>query len=166
VPKVLTQRLQPDSIAQFRDAARMRHEDASQLARSNRGLAAIYLWGYVAEMTVKAAYFATSGLSDTDPIGRREFQNAELQAQSLGIHWSSGAGLHRVSQWAELLIQYRKRSGRPYSLRFAADVLEHSSRIQARWRVDMRYKRNIAYQFEVQAVAESAEWFLTHSREL
>ena len=166
MPRLLKQRFQPDSIAQFRVSARIRHEDASQLARSGRGLAAIYLWGYVAEMTLKAAYFAQAGYSDTWPIGKKEFQNTASQAQSYGMSWSAGAGLHRIPQWAELLIQYRARSARPYSARLAADLLEHSSRIHARWQVDMRYKKNRPYAFEIRAVAVSAEWFLQNSERL
>jgi hypothetical protein len=165
VPRLLTQRLQPDSIAQFRVSARIRHEDASQLARSNRGLAAIYLWGYTVEMTVKAAWFALLGYPEHRSIVRSDLEAAKVKAKSYGIGWSGN--FHDLEAWAQLLIQHRAASNRPYSVHhFDKILLDHSRRVYHRWRESLRYKRNVPYRFEVEAVAESAEWFLTNSRDL
>lgn len=165
MPRLLTQRLQPDSIAQFRVSARIRHEDASQLARSNRGLAAIYLWGYTVEMTVKAAWFALLGYGDDQSITMKDLADAKAKAKSYRIDWPGG--YHDLNGWTQLLIRHREAMNRPYAVRhFDRILLGHARRVYDRWREWLRYKRNVPYPFEVAAVAESAEWFLRNSRDL
>jgi len=165
VPRLLTQRLQLDSIAQFRISARIRHEDAAQLARSNRGLAAIYLWGYTVEMTVKAAWFALLGYPDYKSIARKDLETAKAVAKSYGIGWPGN--FHDIECWAQLLVQHRVALNRPYAVHhFDTVLLAHAHCVYSRWRESLRYKANVPYRFEVEAVAESAEWFLTNSRSL
>ena len=62
MPKRLLARCRPDCIDEFRQAAESRFNDGLQLAAQGRRLGAIYLWGYGAEMAVKAAYFSFVGL--------------------------------------------------------------------------------------------------------
>ena len=50
MPKPLLSRLQPDSIAEFRAAARQRFLDGEVAAANDRRTVAVYLWGYAAEM--------------------------------------------------------------------------------------------------------------------
>ncbi len=68
MPRRLIDRCQPDCIREFRLAARQRFDDALVLAASGRRTGAIYLWGYTAEMTLKAAYFSLIGMAETDTI--------------------------------------------------------------------------------------------------
>ena len=68
MPKLLVDRFTADSVGQFRAAAHIRNEDAWRLATSGRGSAAIYLWGYAAEMLVKAAYFHLIGFAENRAI--------------------------------------------------------------------------------------------------
>src|SRR6202008_2021190 len=68
MPRRLIDRCQPDSIREFRASARQRYEDGLALAGAGNRTAAIYLWGYVAEMTLKAAYFSLFGLAEHDAI--------------------------------------------------------------------------------------------------
>jgi hypothetical protein len=70
MPRRLPDRLQPDSIAGFRAAARQRSLDAIALQAAGRRTAAVYLWGYVAEMILKAAFFEVSGFAEDQPITR------------------------------------------------------------------------------------------------
>ncbi len=58
MPKNLIQRLRHDSVAEFEAAALTRFQDGIELEARGRPLAAIYLWGYSAEMTLKAALFS------------------------------------------------------------------------------------------------------------
>ena len=64
MPRRLPDRFQPDSIAGFRAAARQRALDAIALQAAGRLSGAIYFWGYVAEITLKAAFFEVSGFSE------------------------------------------------------------------------------------------------------
>ena len=68
MPRRLLERCRPDSIREFRAAARQRFDDGLSLAAAGRRTGAIYLFGYTAEMILKAAYFSLSGLTETDTI--------------------------------------------------------------------------------------------------
>ena len=68
MPKNLRHRLADDSVSEFRAAATVRYEDARILASNNRRMAAIYMYGYCAEMILKAAYFRIDGFSPKQPI--------------------------------------------------------------------------------------------------
>lgn len=168
MPKLLVERLTDDTIRQFRAAARIRNEDAWQLAREGRRAAAVYLWGYVAEMTVKAAWFALNGFTLDRPITPRDLNTAVALAQgAYGIAWPHQGRLHAISHWAELLIRHRIGLGQPYAdAAFAATLLNHTRRVYDRWRETLRYKKNQPYVFEVRAVAESVAWLLDNSRVL
>ena len=68
MPRGLRARCQPDSIREFRAAARQRFQDGLTAAAGERRTAAIYLWGYAAEMTLKAAYFALLPAASATPL--------------------------------------------------------------------------------------------------
>ena len=62
MPRRLIDRCQPDSIREFRASAQHRYNDGLALSGLGNRTSAIYLWGYAAEMTLKAAYFSFFGL--------------------------------------------------------------------------------------------------------
>jgi hypothetical protein len=68
MPRRLLERCPPDSIREFRASARQRFDDGLVLAGGGQRTAAIYLWGYTAEMTLKAAYFSLIALAETAVI--------------------------------------------------------------------------------------------------
>ena len=67
VPTRLLARWRPESIREFRATARLRYDDGISLAGQGRRTGVIYMWGYCAEMSLKAAYFSLT-LADTTPI--------------------------------------------------------------------------------------------------
>jgi len=166
LPALIVDRFTDDSIAQFRASACIRNEDAKILADSGRGAAAIYLWGYVAEMILKAACFTLLGYRKTQPISMHDLRSAHKLATDIHrIQWSGS--FHDLSRWAQLLIQHSIKLGRGHpDSDFSKDVIEHSERIYERWREIMRYKKNRAYPAETGAVARSTEWLLTNSLRL
>ena len=167
MPRLLIDRLQADCVSQFRAAAVIRDRDAWHLARAGRGTAAIYLWGYAAEMTLKAAWFSLLGFSENRPIDRTDLRTALATAKAHGITWPQEEPLHAVHCWAQLLVHHRANLKRGYtSAGFSAEILRQSDRVYERWRTILRYKRNRAYPAEVQAVAESARWLLYNSLQL
>ena len=68
MPKRLPDRCQPDSIREFQASARQRYNDGVAAAATGRSLAAIYLWGYAAEMVLKAAYFSAMGFEPDNTL--------------------------------------------------------------------------------------------------
>lgn len=165
MPRLLVNRLKPDSISQFRAAAHLRHKEASHLANSGHGAAAIYLWGYVGEMILKASWFKLIGLSQDQTVFHHDLRDAVSQAQAYGIQWSGN--LHHLPHWAELLVRHRIHLGRGYSpSAFGAEVEEHTQRIYQRWRETLRYKMNRPYPSEIRTVGESAHWLLSNSLRL
>ncbi len=77
MPRSLLERRQPDSIREFRGAAIERRIDGNEAAKAGRRTAAIYLWGYSAEMTLKAAYFSVIGFEQTRAITLGDLQAAK-----------------------------------------------------------------------------------------
>jgi hypothetical protein len=170
MPKLLADRLpKEDSIRGYRAAARIRDEDARQLAFAGRPAAAVYLWGYVAEMTLKAAWFTLEGvLAEQDPITIADLRRAvDLAENQHLIQWLVQGRYHAIPYWALLLTKHRIAIGKPYpDPRFGMEVEQHSVRIYARWRETMRYKKNRPYPTEVWVVCDSVHWLLANSRRL
>lgn len=107
MPRSLLERCQPDSIREFRAAARQRFQDAVSAAASDRRTAAVYLWGYAAEVTLKGAYFRLIGFGSTLVITPLDLQNAVNRGIALGVVWPTRARWHNVRAWAELLVTHR-----------------------------------------------------------
>src|SRR2546430_16009927 len=108
--KLLLVRCAADSIKEFRAAARERFEYAAVAAAAGRKTAAIYLWGYVAEMTLKAAYFAAVGLSAVQAVTIRDLRGAAASAPTFTIGWAGAPhrpSPHRARAWAESVTRLR-----------------------------------------------------------
>jgi hypothetical protein len=167
MPKNLIGRCQPESIKEFRASAQQRLVDGVIAASANRRTAAIYLWGYAAEMTVKAAYFTSvMGYSESRNITITDLHAAVHRGITLGIHWPQQARLHNVRAWAELLVSLRTSTpGLTYNPpRFGNSIMRRCYRIERLWSPLLRYHKNVAYRFEVEQVRESAEWLLLNTK--
>jgi hypothetical protein len=170
MPRRLIDRCQTDSIREFRASAQQRYEDGLALAGTERRTAAIYLWGYASEMTLKAAYFSFSGLAPDDALtwsGHIQPAINRGRGAPFLIAWPPQEPGHNVQAWAELLVAERAMSpGGGYHAAFAADVQAYGQRIWQLWRATLRYHKNRAYVNEVRQVREATEWFLVHSHDL
>src|SRR5437879_6241571 len=110
------------SIRDFRAAAGLRYREARRLAIAGDRLAAIYLWGYTAEMLLKAAYFRLRGWLPTQAITLTDIRDARNYAISnLHVSWPQ-PNLHDLSRWCELLIEQRKQQLAPYPWAFARSL--------------------------------------------
>ena len=168
MPRRLLDRCQPDSIREFRAAARQRFDDALALSAARRRTAAIYLWGYAAEMIVKAAYFSFLGLGEADTITWPAHLRPAIDGgRNLGISWPRRSEGHNVRAWAELLIAERAATiARAYRSPFDTSVQMYSQRIEYGWNEILRYHKNHAYLYEVRGIREAAELFLVNSHRL
>jgi hypothetical protein len=166
MPRTLLQRCQADNILEFRLASQERASDAQALAAAERRTGAIYLWGYVAEMTLKAAYFQIIGFADSQRITMADLNAARLSAPRLGV--APLANLHDLRGWAELLVTTRVSiPNRAYSIPgFGNSVVTAGSQIHALWREYLRYHRNRAYEHELAQVQVASQWLLLNSNNL
>jgi hypothetical protein len=166
MPKRLLDRRKPDCISEFRAAARWRFQDGVSLAGAGRRTATIYLWGYAAEMLLKAAYFHAIGFSATRPITPADLRGAVANAPRLGFSWAGN--LHSLESWARLLVTTRASiPGLAYAVRgFANQVVIRCRQLQRLWSEILRYHQNVAYLYEVKQAREVANWLLVHSPDL
>src|SRR5436190_1788620 len=138
----LIARIRPShSIREFRTAARLRYQEGRRLAVAGDRLAAIYLWGYSAEMLLKAAYFRLKGWLPANPISMTDLTQARSYAVNhLGLQWSSN--LHDLTRWRELLIEERKLRMIPYQAAFSRSLNARVNHIYLNWREHLRYRTN------------------------
>jgi hypothetical protein len=168
MPRRLIDRCREDSIREFRLAAWQRFDDALALAAAGQRTGAIYLWGYTAEMILKAAYFSLLGMGETDVITwGGHLRPAIDRGRLLGIAWPyQGAG-HNIRAWAELLVLERASSpATAYAVPFGREVQRQGQLFEPLWRETLRYRKNDAYLYEVRQVREATEWFLVRLNQL
>jgi hypothetical protein len=129
-------------------------------------VAAIYLWGYAAEMTLKASYFALVGFADSQPITMADLRMAQRSAPMQGV--STLTTLHDLHGWTDLLLATRASlPGKAYARpRFGNRVMKAGHRIHRLWREWLRYHKNTAYEYELGQVRMAAQWLLANSLDL
>lgn len=170
MPQLLPVRFASECIREFELAAEERYVDALQLADSGRRTGAIYLFGYVVEMELKAGFLRLAGHADDDPISIQTLWNysgprANTMARSLGL--AGAKNLHDVEAWAELIVAYRSSRNRVYSeRRFAARLLANVRAIAERWTEALRYHKNVAFAHELNAVRTACSWIVTHRKSI
>ena len=105
MPKLLPDRLAVDSCGEFLAAAENRYEEGLTLFEVGHRAAGIYLWGYSAEMLLKAAVFRALGSSLRDEIRKDDLEAARNLARQNNINWRGN--YHFLPGWAELLLWVR-----------------------------------------------------------
>ena len=167
MPRRLLSRCQPDSIREFQASARQRYDDGLIAAANGRGLAAIYLWGYTAEMLLKAAYFSVLNIHVATPLTMKDHITPAIQlGRSLNIVWPQTGQGHNVRAWAELLVLERATYPNPkmaYSFEFGNQVQANGQRIGQLWNETLRYHKNKPYLHEVRQIREATEWLIVNS---
>lgn len=133
MPKPLPKRFRPDCVYEFRRAAHVRFQDAIAAAQAGRRTAAIYLSGYSAEMTLKAAYFHLQGFGALQPIMMSDLKNAQLTAKSLGVTWVGK--FHDLYSWSQLIVATRSATpGLSYANpSFGIQVITVGAKLQSLW---------------------------------
>lgn len=170
MPRPLPQRFAVECVREFRLTARIRYNDAEVLAAQDRRAAAIYLWGYSVEMTLKAAYFQLVGFSPTQVIAGSDLRLAlgnspASMARQLGM--TPSGNFHDLVGWADLIAQYRSTFGPQYpSQQFGDDIGSRVSLVARYWTESMRYHKNRAYGYEVAQVRGAVRWLLDRSQDV
>lgn len=154
-----------DSIARFRSAAVGRYRDADALFEAGRRLGAIYLYGYTAEMLLKAAYFRLAGRAPDDPIERSHLDAAKRHAtRNLGLTWTGN--FHDLGAWVDLLVHERRSRGAPHPPAVARELPSRVYTLYANWRESIRYDTARPSAREAAETRGSAAWLLRRYPEL
>ena len=164
MPRRLLDRWRPECVREFRAAARLRYDDGLSLAGQGRRTGAIYMWGYCAEMSLKAAFFSLTR-AETDTIDwNPDIKDAINHGKNTyGIVWPPKGCGHNVRAWAELLVLERAATtGMALSADDALQVQTCGLRIGQLWSESLRYHNNRAYQHEVTKVRLATEWLLVN----
>ncbi len=90
-----------DTISEFLSAAQQRFDEADALVGAGFHGGAIYLYGYVAEMVLKAACYRLWGLGPNDPLeGMRPIMEAWIAEYALNK--TRKVRVHDLDAWARL----------------------------------------------------------------
>jgi hypothetical protein len=152
----LAERFGKDRLRAFEHAADRRFEEAEILRANGRYLMAIYLYGYVIEIYLKAACFRFYGCSVSQEITEEYRRDVAAKARIYGI---DVPGPHDLLNWARLLvesIQTRSRRTNPILLR---GVSTQALIAHQHWRPEMRYRATTASEKECEAVRFASDWF-------
>jgi len=165
MPKGLIDRFRTECIQEFRAAASQRYLDGVTLMSQSRRTAAIYLWGYAAEMTLKAAYFQAVGFPASQRIVNADLKSARNTATGWQIQFRNYHDLHC---WGQLLVETHIRSPIMGHSRggMGSQVLAHTKSLDQVWRETIRYHKNVAYPHEANRMLSGVDWLLTHSLDL
>ena len=131
----------PERLSDLILAADDRYADAEELLLSGRFDAAVYLFGYAAEIWLKAAAMKLRGLGPTSlakaalgPLKSYMAANAPLVAFT---------DYHDLSFLVECVTHLRASSGRPLPPVLEAELrLQLIAGVHAEWIIDMRYRRS------------------------
>lgn len=156
----------PHTVGRFRAAAWARFHEANRLAvdadlfeRDGLRHGAVYLFGYVAEMLLKAAYFRLRPAGANGTITFAHLQAARSRAIQLQLHWPGN--LHSLVGWRNLLARERLVMGAPFPQTFEIELFAQTTRLALLWSESMRYYHTKPTRVEIHDAHEAARWLLT-----
>lgn len=164
-------RLSPDTVSKLERAAHQRYASAEVLRLEKRRLAALYFYGYGAEMWLSAAYFRSAGFGPQQPIDRDTRHRRMAQARQL----RTAAGIvimhsdpHPLVGWARFLQWQRFASGapNPHVEQALKEAVNKAILIYDQWRPELRYKVVEITDAQLAVVREAATWFKVHHGKL
>lgn len=167
------ERLSPDTIAKLERAAQNRYATAEVLRTQPqpRRLAALYLYGYSAEMWLCAAYYRSAGFQRNETIDRDTRRRRMAQARQLRM--ASGEFLmnsdpHPLVGWARFL-EWQRSSPGPLAAPEAQRLREAINKaiaIYNYWRPELRYKVVEIMEPQLNAVRAAATWLMDNQDRL
>lgn len=161
-----------DTIDRLIAAARGRFAEAEWLRDGGYLMAAVYLYGYSAEMVLGASLVRIRfGKAPDDEISREEREAIRKPAKGRSRMIDDLS--HPIDGLASLLIAERndrRAQGGHKPSRAEAELeqilSEHARSIGANWRPRLRYQALTPTDDEIEAVREAAAWLLAHLDEL
>ena len=141
-----------------------RYASAQQLMLVEEWDAAIYIFGYVAEMVLKTAYFRVRGNNPSDTVALM-LSPAKTRGQQI-IPDIAHENYHSLDFWSALLRAERTQQQRPLLPAVEAQLISFTQTLYQNWMVEMRYHPNRASEANAQLVADAAEWLFSIRVEL
>ncbi len=163
-----------DSLGKLEKAAIARMREAESLHQQGHRLAAVYLYGYVIEISLKTAYYRLIGLAPNTQINtllhRRPAEDLIKRMVGLPAHLqgSTIAG-HNVVGWARLIDQVRSSANSicgPFDSVFAKELDRRMQDVFNCWAEFLRYRVNRPYNVEVANVRNNARWIRRYWKKL
>jgi hypothetical protein len=154
----------PDSIDHFIHAAEQRYNEAHVLASNGFAAGAVYLYGYVVEMLIKAACFRLMGLPPTFPI---EGKDRAVIAEDMKANNLATGAQHDLLGWAQWLV-FRKPvlTSQPYPQPFGLAIIAQADVVHQLWHPDMRYRAQSVPGPDLLAVQTATDWVRTNFPQL
>jgi hypothetical protein len=165
----LAQRLSADSPAKLERAAQNRFDTAEILRGKERRLAAVYLYGYCAEMCLSSAYFRSAGFTAIMPIDRdtrnRRMAQARRQRGANG-EFLMNSDPHPIMGWAQFLYWHRLIPGTMTAQQDQClkEAIKKATLLYQNWRPELRYKVVEITDSQVADVRHAADWILKNQR--
>lgn len=166
----LAERLASDTVARLERAALQRFTTAEFL-RTSRRLAALYLYGYTAEICLSAAYYRRAGFNPNAPIDRDTRQRRMAQARQLRT--TAGEPLmtsdpHPLVGWARFLEWQRLASGDlpAEDAQRLREAIHKAIAIYNYWRPELRYKTLEITENQLDEVRRAARWLIDNQAKL
>ncbi len=164
---VLRKRLElvAETLQETELAAEQRLREGEALWRAGRFGAAVYLFGYAAEMLLKNAYFRYRGSPSTMAISFGLLGTAKAHAMALGVA-ADPETYHSLRFWAALLRAERARTNRPMPGGLDQPFVQRSRRLYQNWWIAMRYRADRVSAREVQIAFDDVTWLHDNYRSL
>jgi hypothetical protein len=154
----------PDAINRLRQAGEHRFITAEILRREKRRLAAVYFYGFSAEMIISAAVFRSQGFSPNAAISRDALHRRMVATRQIGLMSSDP---HPLVGWA-LVLQHQKKLHDATSVTAARlrEAVKQAAQIYKYWRPELRYKTTQFTDGTVTLVRRAASWFIENQDRL
>jgi len=149
-----------ETLGELETVRHERFEDGVKLATCGHRTASAYLLGYVAEMTLKCAFFRLWGYADTEPIGVQNLRTADVLSRGFGVD-KPPESFHSPIYWAQAVDGLRNEFGRPLDLYTSRELNARAECVWSCWVVSMRYRLNRLTEGEFRRLYEATEWIRT-----
>jgi hypothetical protein len=160
----ILERVGPDTISRLQSAAKRRCAEADWLVGGKHYLAALYFYGYVAEIILGSAYFRMIGYNGNDPILPVPLKKALDLARSRSTMKDKA---HPVDGLALLLIEEKANLyGPAYEKRTERSLRESALILRENWGPKLRYRAIELKEDHIELIRKSAHWFLENSQKL
>jgi hypothetical protein len=150
----------PETVQEQELAAQERFLEALELLTAGYPDGAVYLFGYVAEMLLKNAYFLLTGARPADLVGPRLAPARNAADRFNRLRGISHEHYHSIRFWSYLLVETRRFQGRLLPQEVETRLCQRTRRLYQNWTIEMRYRRGVVRQREAQSVCEDATWLL------
>ncbi len=167
----LGERLSPDTIARLERAAEHRFETAEILRINRRRLAALYMYGYSAEICLSAAYYRSAGFPRHATIDRDTRQRRLAQARQLRTERDEplmNSDPHPLVGWARFLERQRLLAGglSQQAEQRLREAINKAALIYSYWRPELRYKITEITDRQLQEVRQAVRWLVENQEQL